>query len=155
MATNTPGPRLQRVRLLRAIPAYNEPAYYRPQRSCEGYVFTPVCHSGPQGASASVHAGIPPWEQSPPLGADLPPEQTPPSRWLLLQTIRILLECILVYGMFTLPNTETDTETDKNRLCRTVWRCSHCTDTTLPLSTVAICRDRCLCRCRAVVNAPK
>ena len=40
--------------------------YYRPQRSCECYVFTPVCHSV-HGGSASVHAGIPsPWETHPP-----------------------------------------------------------------------------------------
>ena len=52
---------------------------------------------------ASVHAGIPPPDQTPlgadppladtPPGADLPP---PPSRRLLLRTVRILLECILV-----------------------------------------------------------
>ena len=42
---------------------------YRPRRSCEGYVFTPVCLS--TGRSASVHAGIPP-----------PPEQTPPEQTL-------------------------------------------------------------------------
>ena len=46
---------------------------FRPQRGCEGYVFTPVCPS--TGGSASVHAGIPP---SPPQGADtLPPGVDP------------------------------------------------------------------------------
>ena len=49
--------------------------YYRPQRSCEGYVFTPVCHSVHRGGSASVHAGIP---HTPPPGPGTPPEQTPP-----------------------------------------------------------------------------
>ena len=50
---------------------------YRPQRSCEGYVFTPVCHSvHGGGGSGSVHVGLPcppPPEQPPPL----PREQTP------------------------------------------------------------------------------
>ena len=76
--------------------------YYRPQRNCEGYIFTPVCHSvhGGGGGSASVHAGIPPpgagpqppWEQTPPP----PGSRHPSSRRLLLRTVRILLECILV-----------------------------------------------------------
>ena len=57
---------------------------YRPQRSCEGYVFTGVCLST-GGVSASVHGGMHPWELTPPPppGADLPEqtsplEQTPP-----------------------------------------------------------------------------
>ena len=36
---------------------WNFECYYRPQWSCEGYVFTPVCLS--TGRYASVHAGIP------------------------------------------------------------------------------------------------
>ena len=32
--------------------------------------------------------------------ADTPPRQTPPSRWLLQWTVRILLECIIVGGIF-------------------------------------------------------
>ena len=53
--------------------------FYRPQRNCEGYVFTGVCLStGVAGVgwevSASVHAGIPPSHP----GADTPQEQTPP-----------------------------------------------------------------------------
>ena len=87
---------------------------YRPQRSCKGYVFTGVCLST-RGLSASVHAGIPHREQTPPTRADTPPEQThtppeqttpgsrhppkqtpPPQRRPLLRTVRILLECILV-----------------------------------------------------------
>ena len=35
----------------------------------------------------------------------------------------------LVYkcnGVFTVPDTETNTETDKNGFCRIVWRCSYC-----------------------------
>ena len=70
--------------------------YYRPQRSCEGYVFTPVHLS--TGGSASVHAGIPLGAGTPP-GADCPspsPGSRPPSRRVLLRTVRILLECILV-----------------------------------------------------------
>ena len=61
--------------------------YYRPQQSCEGYVFTGICLST-GGVSASVHAGIPPPSRHPPgadpPGADtpweqtLPQEQTPP-----------------------------------------------------------------------------
>ena len=74
---------------------------YRPQRSCEGYVFTPACHS--------VHwwGGVcfripPPRKQTPPPGAGRHPpwDQAPPSRRLLLRTVRILLECILVKHIF-------------------------------------------------------
>ena len=73
--------------------------HYRPQQSCKGYVFTLVCLS--TGVSASVHAGIPPPEQTPPgtpLGPGTPPgtRHPPCSRQLLLRTVRILLECILV-----------------------------------------------------------
>ena len=54
---------------------------YRPQQSCgQGNIFTPVCHSVHRGGrgSASVHAGIPPREQTAPPRADThPPEQTP------------------------------------------------------------------------------
>ena len=32
--------------------------FYHPQRSCEGYVFTPVCDSVNWGVSAQVYAGI-------------------------------------------------------------------------------------------------
>ena len=86
---------------------------YRPQRSCEGYVFTPVCHSvHGRGVSASVHVGIPPptlppQEKTPPLGPGSP-EQAPPrsrhsplGRRLLLRTVRILLEWILVVNVIT------------------------------------------------------
>ena len=45
--------------------------FYRPQPSCKGYVFTPVCLSTV--GSASVHAGLP----HPPPGAD-PPGSRPP-----------------------------------------------------------------------------
>ena len=37
----------------------------------------------------------------PPPGADTPHPSPPPSRWLLLRTVRILLECILVVFSFT------------------------------------------------------
>ena len=83
--------------------------YYRPQRSCEGYVFTPVSHSVHRGVCLSA-CWIPPPDQGPlppgpgptpgpgtPLGAGTPPDQAPPEqRRLLLRTVRILLECILV-----------------------------------------------------------
>ena len=59
--------------------------FYRPQRSCEGYVFTGVCLSTRWvGVSASVHAGIPlpksrhPQEADTPPRADTPQKQTPP-----------------------------------------------------------------------------
>ena len=52
---------------------------YRPQRSCEAYVFTSVCLStGGGGVSASVHAGMPPRPDTPP-GADPPDPSDPPS----------------------------------------------------------------------------
>ena len=50
--------------------------HYRPQRSCEGYVFTPVCHS--------VHGGVclsACWDTTPPPGSTPPREahtHTPP-----------------------------------------------------------------------------
>ena len=98
-----------------------QPCYYRPQPSCEGYVFTGVCLSTGGVVSASVHAGIPhpppqsryppgadtPWERTPrgrhppqsrnPPGADTPGSRHPPEIRSLLRTVRILLECILVY----------------------------------------------------------
>ena len=49
-------------------------------------------------------------------------------------------------GAFTLPDTDTDTDTEKNGLYKIVWRCSHCTETTMLLSTVAIYRSWCRCR---------
>ena len=45
---------------------------------CEGYVFTCVCHSVHGGVSASMHAGIPPQEQTPLQGADPPQSRHPP-----------------------------------------------------------------------------
>ena len=74
----------------------------RPQRSCEGYVFTGVCLST-AGVSASVHAGNPPGSRHTPrsrhpLKADTPPGADPPrEKRPLLRTVRILLEYILVY----------------------------------------------------------
>ena len=56
--------------------------FYRPQRSCKGYVFTPVCLSVHRG---DLGADPPPPGVDPLLGADNPPrsrypplEQTPP-----------------------------------------------------------------------------
>ena len=87
--------------------------FYRPQRSCEGYVFTGVCLStargvpGP-GGGCLVLGGVPGPEGSAPrglcsggclvLGGCLPActEADPRERWLLLRTVRIQLECILV-----------------------------------------------------------
>ena len=71
--------------------------YYRPQRSCEGYVFTRVCHSvhgRGGGIPACIAGGIPACLAA--GGVETPPR----SRRLLLRTVRILLECILVYRVF-------------------------------------------------------
>ena len=91
--------------------------------TCEGYVFTPVCHSVHGGVSRPRPRGVCPgevqaWEGAQALGVGvhakaqewcpgLGPEggcipacteaDTPsPSRWLLPWTVRILLVCILV-----------------------------------------------------------
>ena len=75
---------------IKASPAYTgegnskEPqcASYWLQRSCgQGNIFTPVCHLFcSQGGSASVHAGIPPLEQTPPRADTHPWGQTPPEQ---------------------------------------------------------------------------
>ena len=57
---------------------YQNNDIYHLQRSCKGYVFTPVCLS--KGGSASVHAGIPPPEHAPPRSRQLPGGGTPWSR---------------------------------------------------------------------------
>ena len=47
----------------------------------------------------------------------------------------------ITHGVFTLPDTETDTETDKNRLSRFARRCSYCTEidtNRFPLGSVLI-----------------
>ena len=79
---------------------------YRPQRSCEGYVFTPVCHSVHRGGvclsacwdtttpppSRSRHptpgADTPP-QAGTPQGADTPPEQAPPGGGTPQQTATV------------------------------------------------------------------
>ena len=65
---------------------------YRPQRSCEGYVFTRVCLSNGGGIPGQVH---PPDQAHPTHPREAPP-RPPPGRRLTLRTVRILLECILV-----------------------------------------------------------
>ena len=99
--------------------------FYRPQRSCEGYVFTPVCHSVHRmGLPQCMLGYTPSWEQTLPLpgsrppgssrhppGADTPLWADPPHpadgyccRQLLLRMVCILQECILVehsFGMST------------------------------------------------------
>ena len=58
---------------------------------CEGYVFTPVCHS--------VHGGVHPPRQTPPGQTSPPTGQTPPGtppEMATKRAVRILLECILV-----------------------------------------------------------
>ena len=77
---------------------------YLPQTKLrKGDVFTPVCQSFcSQGVYPSACWDMPPPGQTPPgrhPPRAQPPGQTPPpppSRRLLLQTVRILLECILV-----------------------------------------------------------
>ena len=74
-----------------ALLFYLETNHYRPQRSCEGYVFTPVCHSVHKGRVCLSAC----WDATPPpSGSRHPPP--PEQRRLLLWTVRILLECILV-----------------------------------------------------------
>ena len=98
--------------------------FYHPQRSCEGYVFTPVCHSVHRGGEyltrytprdqvlppcdqvlppcdqvlpSPVTRYSPPWPGTPPCDQVLPPvTRYSPRRRPLLRTVRILLECILV-----------------------------------------------------------
>ena len=101
---------------------YSQHNIYRPQRSCEGYVFTGVCLSTggclPQCMVGYTH---PPPEQTPPEqtpppsrhpradtpqsrhppGADPPSRHPPPPEIRpLLRTVRILLECILVCDQY-------------------------------------------------------
>ena len=62
----------------------------------QGYVFTGFCDSVTgEGVSTPVHTGIHPQDQR---QTSPDQKQTPPTgRWLLLWTVRILLECILVF----------------------------------------------------------
>ena len=68
-----------------------------PKRSCGKVMFLhlSVSHSGHRGVSSPVHAGIHTHPPADTLLSRHPPGQTPPNRWLLLWTVRILLECIL------------------------------------------------------------
>ena len=50
---------------------------YRPQRSCEGYVFIPVCHSFHRGVYLSACWDTTPWRHPPP-GGSTPSEVHPP-----------------------------------------------------------------------------
>ena len=107
----------------------NVSGFYRPQRSCEGYVFTRVCHSVHRGEGACSRGGRCSWSKgcvsalggsawtkggclvwggawSPGgllLGGWYPSMhwgRPPWERRLLLWTVRILLECILVKVAF-------------------------------------------------------
>ena len=71
--------------------------FYRPRRSYEGYVFIPVCLSTGGGLPQCMLGYHLPGSRHTPL-EHTHPEQTPPhtSRRLLLQTVHILLQCILV-----------------------------------------------------------
>ena len=82
---------------------------YRPQRSCEGYVFTRVCLSTGGGEylgrypSRTRHTPLwtryTPRNKVPPGPCTPPGPGTPPRRRLLLRTVWILLECILVLSL--------------------------------------------------------
>ena len=74
--------------------------FYRPQRSCEGYVFY-RCLSVHEGGGQGLPQCVPGYT-SPSLGRH-PPQTPPPSRRLLLRTVRILLECILVIIAVAIP----------------------------------------------------
>ena len=99
-----------------SLPKVNVNVYiYRPQRSCEGYVFTGVCLStggvpGPggvpvPGGSASGGCLLPGRVPAPDgclvwgfgLVSQHALRQTPRERRLLLRTVRILLECHSCY----------------------------------------------------------
>ena len=86
-----------------APPLHMFAVYYRPQRSCEGYVFTHVCLS--TGGSASVHAGIPP--SHPPWSRHTPwsrhPQSRHPSPWSRAPQTRHLPQTRYVPGADTPP----------------------------------------------------
>ena len=71
---------------------------YRPQRSCEGYVFTPVCQSFcSRGGGVCVSAC---WDTTPRDQAPSETRHPPPSPWQQTATVADgthLLECILVF----------------------------------------------------------
>ena len=69
------------------FPPVDISSFYRPRMKLrKGNVFTPVCDS--------VHAGgfTPPWAATSPRQS-----RHPPARYPMHRTVRILLECILVY----------------------------------------------------------
>ena len=104
--------------------------YYRPQRSCEGYVSPPPApdqaHPRPGTPQTRHPSGpgthpdqapaqeqtptqdqAPPQEQTPTPGPGTPPPDQahlPPSKRLPLRMVRILLECILVEIQFSQSN---------------------------------------------------
>ena len=82
--------------------------FYRPQtKLLKGNVFTPVTSVCSQGGGVHPRADTPQGRHNPPPPTDIPPQQTPPPgrhptrqtppRRPLQQTVRILLECILVF----------------------------------------------------------
>ena len=101
-----------------AVQSSTRTPIYRPQQSCKGYVFTGICLSTWGGGVCCLsacwdtmsppRADTPPGSRHPPrsrypcAGADTPPSRHPlsPERQPLLQTVRILLECILVTMLF-------------------------------------------------------
>ena len=86
--------------------------FYRPQTKFTKVMFLYLSvilfHRGGGCLPQCMLGYTPPREQTSPLSWPSPREQTPPrsrhpppSRWLLLWTVRILLECILVMQIFT------------------------------------------------------
>ena len=72
------GEKFQNIRK-RSVKCFRAPKnYYRPQRSCEGYVFTPVCLSTGGGGLPQCMLGYQPPGPDTPLGPDPPGTRHPP-----------------------------------------------------------------------------
>ena len=71
--------------------------YYRPQRSCEGYVFTPVCLS--MGGRGSTWAGSPPGRCPPGQAHPPPPGRYPPVRYTPTQQMATAVDGTHPTGM--------------------------------------------------------
>ena len=78
--------------------------FYRSRQSCEGYVFTPVCHSVHGGGLPQCMLGYTHTQEQTPSpqnkGPSLGSRHPPPQQCMLGDTnnewaVRILLECIL------------------------------------------------------------
>ena len=111
--------------LINLIQVIKKTHNYRPQRSCgQGYVFTHVCDSVHRGGLRAGRtppgrenplARRPPWQEDPPARRTPPSRENPPpgrrhhppwgSRYqhtVNERPVRILLECILVFTIFSI-----------------------------------------------------